>query len=110
MARLLSIYLNDELIIEHDRDRRLPGHQRLFLDNMDQDMDKGISLDSNVIEKPDAQQRMQYVAMRLVQGILSDNQGTVSATCAYLCNRYDTLKEIHALEQDEEASISFVFD
>ncbi len=103
MATMLSIYLNDELIVEYDRNRRLPGHQRQFLDNMDRDMDNGITVDGNFIARPDAQQRMQYVAMRLVQG-------TVSATSAYLCNRHDNLKEIHAQEKGEQASISFVFD
>ena len=110
MARLLSVYLNGELAYEHDRSKRLPGHQRLFLDKMDEDMDAGISIGSEFIAMPDKNVRMNYVAMKLVQGILADNQALIAATSSYISMRFETLTEIHAHEQGEQVSMSFVID
>jgi hypothetical protein len=110
MARLLLVYLNDELAYEHDRSMRLPGHQRLFLDKMDEDMNAGISMGGEFIAKPDENIRMNYVAMKLVQGILADNQALIAATSSYISMRFETLKEIHAHEQGEQVSMSLIFE
>ena len=110
MPRLLSVYLNDGLAYEYDRSKRLPGHQRLFLDKMDEDMNAGISMAGELIAMPDENARMHYVAIKLVQGILADNQALISVTSAYLAIRFETLMEIHAHEQGEQVSMSFVVD
>jgi hypothetical protein len=110
MAGLLSVYLNGELAYEHDRSKRLPGHQRLFLDKMDEDMNAGISMGGEFIDRPDENVRMNYVAMKLVQGILADNQALVSAAGSYISIRFATLTEIHAHEQGEQVSMSLTFE
>lgn len=110
MARKLSVYLNDGLAYEYDRRKRLPGHQRLFLDKMDEDMNAGISMAGEFIAIPDEKVRMHYVAIKLVQGILADNQALITATGSYISIRYAALKEIHAQEEGEQVGMTFVFD
>jgi len=110
MPTRLSVYLNAELAYEYDRSKRLPGHQRLFLDKMDEDMNVGISMDGEFIAMPDENIRMHYVAMKLVQGILADNQALIAATGAWLAMRFETLMEIHAHEQGEQVSMSLTFE
>ena len=49
MNPTLEIILNGDTVIEYQRNIRLPGKQREFLDIMDIDMDDGINLDGEVI-------------------------------------------------------------
>jgi len=110
MAKMLSIFLNGKLVVEYDRNQLIPGHQRLYLDRMDEDMNAGISMNDEFIADPDSDARLHYVAMRLVHGILSDNPSLVAATSAYLSHRNARLNEIHAQEDGEQVSVSFIGD
>ncbi len=110
LSELLSVYLNDELLLQYDRKKRIPGHQRLFLDKMDADMDAGISMAGEFIANPNAQERLHYVAIKLVRGLLAKEQALVASTSTYLSSRYVSLKEIQAHESGEQVGLDFVFD
>ena len=84
MNSKLVVVLNGQPVIEYDRSRRLPGHQRQFLDKMDLDMEAGINLAGEQIVSPDMAQRSKYIAMHLVNAILDDNDAKISAMCAWL--------------------------
>lgn len=110
MSEKLVIVLNGQSVVEYDRNKRLPGHQRQFLDKMDSDMDQGIELMNEKIVKPDNVQRAQFVAMHLVQSLLQEDDAMIAASCAYLASRLPDLKQVKANEQGDMISFHLVFD
>lgn len=106
----LVVTLNGQAVVEYDRNKRLPGHQRQFLDRMDEDMDKGVELAGEWCAQPDQTQRAQYVAMHLVQALQKDEDQVIAAACAYLANRLPDLKQVKAIEQGEEFFMDLIFD
>ena len=109
MSTKLVIFINGQSRIEYDRNTRLPGHQRQFLDKMDIDMAAGINMNGEHIVKPDLKVRAQYIAMQLVNSIFSENDAMIAATCAYLATRIPDLKQVQAVEQGENISFDLVF-
>jgi len=109
MSTKLIIMVNGQSVIEYDRNTRLPGHQRQFLDKMDSDMDAGFELNGQHVAQPDLKVRAQYIAIHLIQSVLNDNEAMIAATCAYLATRIPDLKQIKAVEQGENISYDLVF-
>lgn len=109
MSQKLSIELNGARLIEYDRNIRLPGHQRRFLDKMDQDMAAGITLGGQEIDNPSAMQCAQFVAIQLVSALRDNEEGLIAATCAYLANRFPDMKKVVATEQGDNISLDMVF-
>jgi len=107
---MLEIFLNKTIMMEYDRNTRLPGKQREFLDRMDFDMDEGIYFDGKSYDNPDASQRGKYVAMKLIQALQTNNHGMINAMCAYLVNRLPTLNQVSAEESSGEVTIKLHFD
>ena len=110
MNPVLQVILNNEVMINYPHNTRLPGKQREFLDIMDIEMDEGINLEGKSIDTPDYQQRTHYVAMKLIQALMSNNQGMIKATCAYLVNRQPALHIISATEEDEEMTLELIYE
>ena len=110
MSDKLVIVLNGQAVVEYDRNVRLPGHQRQFLDKMDSDMEQGIELMDEKITQPDHIQRAQFVAMHLGQSLLQEDDAMIAASCAYLANRLPDLKQVKADEQGNMISFHLVFD
>lgn len=110
MSSMLEIRMNHRIILKYDRNTRLPGKQRQFLDIMDHDMDEGINLGDSFYEHPDIVQKAKYVAMQLAHGIHNHDQGLIKATCAYLTNRIPSLQQININDSGEEVMINLHFD
>ncbi len=99
------------VVIEYDRNKRLPGKQRQFLDKMDHDMDSGITLGDKHQNHPDTGQKSQFIAIQLVHALINNDETLIAATCSYLVNRLPDLKQVKARqEQNETVSIELVFD
>ena len=69
---ILYVIINDEPILEFDRKKPLPGHQRQYLDNMDAQMDQGIKIGDDMIKDPDPLVRSQFVANSLVNSLIKE--------------------------------------
>lgn len=110
MKSRLVIQINQQTVLQYDRNIRLPGKQREFLDKMDIDMTHGIALDGQKCINPDKSQRRGYVAMRLIQAIHNSDKGMINAMCAYLVTRFPKLKTVGFEEQGEKVKINFSFD
>jgi hypothetical protein len=112
--KLLYVIINNEPILEFDRSKPVPGHQRQYLDNMDARMDQGIQLGADFIKAPNALQRSQFVANSLVNALQNDQDGIASAMCTYLAKRMPDLQQIKCVskegDSDKELSIELVFD
>ncbi len=121
---ILYVVVNDEPILEFDRKKPVPGHQRQYLDNMDAHMDQGIHLGADFIEDPNALQRSQFVANSLVNMLFKEQYSTAIAMCTYLAKRLPDLQQIQCkgditepttdklADEDKNGglSIEFVFD
>ncbi len=116
---ILYVVINGEPILEFDRKKPVPGHQRQYLDNMDAQMDQGIQLGDNFIKEPNALVRSQFVANSLVNMLFKEEYSTAIAMCTYLAKRMPDLQQIQCVgnidddgAESEEGglSIEFVFD
>jgi len=110
MRSMLELTIDGQLVLEFDRNTRLPGRQRDFLNKMDEDMDQGIQLAEARISNPDKLQRARYVAMHLAQAFENENEGMIAATCAYLTQRLPELKQVRIESSGEESILQLVLD
>lgn len=110
MAHKLTVYINNESTVEYDRNKRLPGKQRQYLDKMDSDMDGGFKLGDEQIDEPDAKARAKFVAMTLIHSIEADNEQMIVATCAYLASRESSLSEVRATAEGENMMLDLIYD
>ena len=110
MKSRLVIQVNQQTVLQYDRNIRMPGKQRQFLDKMDVDMDHGFTLDGQHFNDPDTLQKGNYVAMRLIQAIQDNNKGMTNAMCAYLVTRFPKLKTVGFEDHGEKVKINFAFD
>jgi hypothetical protein len=109
MSKVLTITFNDKIALEYDRETRLPGKRRQFLDMMDQDMNEGVLIGGDLVEYPNLNQRAKYVAMNLIDGLDKNDNALVSITCAYLGHRVPDLKEIKASECEDGISMELIY-
>jgi len=109
MDNKFRVSLNHVDVVEYDRNRRLPGHQRQFLDKMDHDMAQGFELAGEFIATPDAMQRAKFVAMQLVIALQTNEDGLIAASCAYLANRFPEIQQVKAVEQGEQFALELIF-
>ena len=110
MRNILTVLIENQPVIEYDRDIPLPEKQRLYLDKMDAQMDNGIAVGEDWVAQPDPIQRAEFVSATLFQALKDNNEGLISATTAYLANRFPELKQIRSAQNDGETSIRLVFD
>jgi hypothetical protein len=106
--KILTILVNDKVVHEIDREQELADEQLAFLDNMDGSMDGGIKLYGELIPKPDHEQRARFVAMNLLKALQQENEAIISASGAYLVNRYPGLSEVHAKDEVNRVVIDLV--
>jgi hypothetical protein len=103
-----ALLVNDELVFEFDRKLTFDEQQQVFLDKMDVDMGSGIRIHGELLVNPDAQQRATFVVMNLVKALQQGNQAVISASCAYLVNRYPELIEVHASDHAGAVKIEMI--
>ena len=104
----LTIYINEQVAYEYDKQNELKDEQLAFFDKMDSDMDRGIKIQGEFITNPGSIQRATFVAMNLIRALQQDNEAIISASCAYLANRLPAVIEVHARDQGNTVNIEFV--
>jgi len=102
----LQICLNNEIIIEYDRDIELPDYQQSYLMEMDADMDNGIPFGEDILKSPSILDRTHYVTNTLVNALLQDNLDEANAMCAYLATRVTHLEQVSCETSDTDKGIS----
>jgi hypothetical protein len=106
--KILTVYTNDEIAYEYDKEASIDEQKLAFLDKMDGDMDRGIKIQGELIPDPDKKQRATFVAMNLLKALKQGNNAVISASCAYLVNRLPALTEVHAKDQGNTVVIELV--
>lgn len=109
MSQYLTVKINNVQVHEYDRNTRLPGKRRRFLDMMDNDMDEGVNIGGDLIEYPNQNQRAKYVAMNLIDGLIKKDESLISITSAYLSHRLPELKEIIVNEKGDDIAVELVY-
>ena len=104
----LAVLINNEIVFEFDRELTFADQQLVFLDRMDSDMDSGIKIHGELIMNPDSQQRANFVVMNLIKALQQDNEAVITASCAYLVNRFPRLIEVHANDHGKSVKIELI--
>lgn len=104
----LTVFINDQVAFECDREMDLELEQLKFLDKMDNDMGRGIKIQGELISSPDDKQRATFIAMNLIKALQQDNDAAKFSSCAYLVNRMSSLVEVRASDQENSISINLV--
>lgn len=107
MSHGFIVTLNNQTIHEYN-EARIPGRLNRYLDEMDQDMEKGIQLGDSWQAHPTEMQKQQYVAMVLFDGLEKKDENLVNIMSAYLFNRYKTLSEINIELNEESINLKIV--
>ena len=104
----LTVFINEQVVYEFNRDISFEEQQLTFLDKMDSDMERGIKIRGELIAQPDSQQRATFVVMNLIKALQQDNDAVIEASCAYLVNRDPALIEVHANDSDNSINIELI--
>ena len=104
----LTLFINDQVAYECDRDMVLAQEQLKFLDKMDSDMDRGVKIQGELITNPDEKQRATFVIMSLIRALQQDNDAATYSSCAYLVKRLPNVLEIRASDQENTIDIELV--
>jgi len=95
------VTLNKQVIYTH-KEKRIPGRLLRHLDEMEQDMQKGINLGGQWVQSPSELQKLQYVALVLFDSLQAKNSNLVNITSSYLSDRNKSLTEINIIQQDDQ--------
>ena len=104
----LTVFANDQLAFEYDRQAVIDEQKLATFDKMDADMDRGIKIQGELITRPDTRQRATFVALNLVRALQQDRQAIITASCAYLANRLPRLIEVHARDAGNTVKVEFI--
>lgn len=107
---MLAVLLNGVAQLEYNRDLPLPDHQAAYLDKMDRKMKAGILVGDVTVERPDINQRAQFVAGNLHTALKARDEEMSAALCTWLANRLPDLKQVKIEEDRDRVSIDLVFD
>ena len=110
MNNILTVMVENQSVIEYDRDVPLPAKQLAYLDKMDAQMDGGFAVGEDWVANPDPIQRAEFVSAALFQALRDNNEGLIAASTAYLANRFPELKQVKSSETAGETNIRLVFD
>lgn len=111
MSNKMAVLVNGEAVLEYDRNVSLTDTQRESLERMNSTMDKGINLGGEKISNPDKNQRLQFIALNLIQSLLKDeNEALIAASTAYLAANLPDLKQVTADTKSGQLLIDLVFD
>lgn len=107
----LHVVINDMPILEFDRAKPIPGHQRRYLEDMDARMDQGIQVGEEHFASPDPVTRCRFVSNSLVNALFAENYSLAMALCTWLADRIPELQMVKAVGNIEgDMGVELIFD
>jgi hypothetical protein len=106
----LAVIVNDELIMQYDRAKKLPEQQQQHLTKLDQKFDQGIELQKQKLEQPNIEQRAKFMALSLMEGIIYQEDDKAAASMAWLATRLPDLKQVKAIVDENGTQFDLIFD
>lgn len=107
---MLAIVVNDQLMLEYDRDVVLDDNKQKYIDSLDVKFDQGIELEGEALSNPTLQQRAQFISLSMMEGIMYKDDKMASASLAWLALRLPDLKQVVANVDHNGAKFELVFD
>jgi len=106
----LVIVVNDQPMMQYDRDKELPEKQQYYLQTLDKKFDQGIELQSKKIDYPDMEQRAKFMALSLMEGIMYKEDNKAAASMSWLATRLPDLKQVKAIVDQDGTHFELIFD
>lgn len=114
MSDKVAFLLDGQEVLIYDRSQALPDKQSKHLDTMDQQLDEGFVLSDQKVNKPNLQQKTQFIALNLVSALSKGEDNTAIMMFTYLVNRMPELQQAKAKIKDsdsgQQVGVEFVFD
>ena len=110
MPAIIKCMLNDAEMLHYDKSLSLTEKQLNVLNQIDSQMDKGINLSGEHIDKPDRIQKAQFVAFSLLSALENNNDQQAIAFFSYLVNKVENLKQLKAIGEKGKYKVEFVMD
>jgi len=105
---VINLFLNEDLLLSIDKNTRLTGVQRRFIDEMDAGMDRGVRVNARLISNSSPQLKCEYVVAKLITAVSNTNASLIKACKAYLLTRKPLLTEIRVTTKDQSYRILFI--
>jgi len=114
MSDKVGFLLDGQEVLTYDRSRALPDKQREYLNILDDQLEDGFILSDQQIDKPNLQQKTQFIALNLVNALTKEDDNTAIIMFTYLVNRMPELKQAKAkikeTDSGQQIGVEFVFD
>jgi len=110
MSNIVKLVVNDQPMLQFDRNIAIPKEQKAFLMQMEIKMSGGIQLANEWIEKPDLMQKAQFVALNLLEYIEQENFTKAIALFTYIVDSLSDLQQLNAKGSSSNFKVEFVFD
>ncbi|MCK5664230.1 MAG: hypothetical protein KAI17_12135 [Thiotrichaceae bacterium] len=115
MSDKVGFHLDGQEVLTYDRSQALPDQQREYLNALDDQLEEGFILSDQQIDKPNLQQKTQFIALNLVNALTKEDDNTAIIMFTYLVNRMPELKQAKAKIKETDSGqkkigVEFVFD
>jgi len=114
MSDKVGFLLDGQEVLTYDRSRALPDKQREYLNILDDQLEDGFILSDQQIDKPNLQQKTQFIALNLVNALTKEDDNTAIIMFTYLVNRMPELKQAKAkikeTDSGQQIGVEFVVD
>ncbi len=107
---ILAVVVNDQLMLEYNREIELDEHKQKYLDSLDAKFDQGIELEGEFLANPTLQQRAQFISLSLMEGIMYKDDKMASVSLAWLALHLTDLKQVIAVVDHDGTKFELVFD
>ncbi|MDH5546138.1 MAG: hypothetical protein OEZ43_11125 [Gammaproteobacteria bacterium] len=98
----------DEQTYDVDVPKELIKDAEEFYRKIDEDMDEGWQLGRDWISRPDALQRCQIVADKILDGFEKENEQLVIMMCGYILSRMPSARQINIDTNGEAAKTEII--
>ena len=105
MADQLRIFRDGAETYVFDKREGLARMQFAYVQRMDAEMDRGISLNGEQLHSPSQAQRIQFVIGQLLDAVAINDSRGISMFCRYLAHHAPGLDAIHIEEDGDEYSV-----
>jgi len=109
MQNLIKLVINDNEVLEYDKNINLPDNQKNYLQMMDKKMEQGITLGSQFINQPEQLQKAQFVALNMLSLLDNNEDQEAIAMFTYLVNTLNGLKQVKVMGEPGSYKVEFVF-
>lgn len=107
---IVNIVVNEQTVMQYDRNKKPSAEQFAYIDGMDKQMDEGIEVGGAFHQKPDPVVKSQFVSQQLLIALAAKNYSLAAAMCTWLSERLPELVRVQAkgtLQQSMQVDLVF---